>query len=327
MNKIMWGMIGTGAVTEVKSGPALYKATNSKLIAVTGINEEQVKDYAKRHNVENVFLNPEELISSDLINTIYIATPPKFHKYYALKCIEAKKNIYIEKPIALSFQECLEIQKSAEKNKVKVFTAFYRRGMEKFKKIKELVDTKQIGEIRYVDITLNQEVTEDIKCGKELPWRLKKEISGGGIFLDMGIHTIDILDYILSPIKEVKSFVKNQGKYYDVEDIVTVIMEFDNGILGVGKWCFSTFEWEDKITIFGSKGKIEFSCFNNEAVEMTLENEIKRYEFNNINHIQQPYIQEVVDELLGKGVHSGSIQSSMRAQKLSDKILENYYKK
>ncbi|MEG2688284.1 MAG: Gfo/Idh/MocA family oxidoreductase, partial [Clostridia bacterium] len=193
MTEVRWGMIGTGEVTEVKSGPGLYKARNSKLVAVTGVDLEQVKDYAKRHNVEKVFLNPEELIKSDLVNAVYIATPPKYHKYYALKSIEAKKDVYIEKPIATTFEECLEIKEAAERNNVKVFTAFYRRGMEKFKKIKELVDLKKIGDVRYVDITLNQQIPIDIKNGKDLPWRFKKDISGGGIFLDMGIHTIDIL--------------------------------------------------------------------------------------------------------------------------------------
>lgn len=325
MSKIIkWGMIGTGAVTETKSGPGFYKAENSKLVAVTGIEIDQVKDYAKRHNVEHVFVTPEELISSDLVDTIYIATPPKYHKYYALKAIEAKKNVYIEKPIATTLEDCLEIKEAAEKNGVKIFTAFYRRGMKKFKKIKELIDSKKIGKIRYVDITLNQEIPENIKIGEALPWRFKKEISGGGIFLDMGIHTIDILDYIISPIKNIQSLVKNQGGYYEVEDIVTTIIEFENGALGVGKWCFSSFEWNDKITIIGSEGKIEFECFNNNDVKLITKQEIIEYKFDDIVHVQQPYIQEIINELLGKEKHSGSLESSIRAQKLADQILKEY---
>lgn len=326
MNEIRWGMIGTGAVTEVKSAPGLYKAKNSKLLAVTGLEMEQVKDYAKRHKIENVFLSAEELINSDLIDAVYIATPPKFHKEYALKAINAKKHVYIEKPIATTYEDCLDIKLAAERNDVKVFTAFYRRGMEKFKKIKELIDLKKIGEIRYVDITLNQEIPKEIKNGELLPWRFKKDIAGGGIFLDMGIHTIDILDYILSPIKNIKSIVKNQGGYYEVEDIVTSIIEFENGSIGVGKWCFSTFEWKDEIILVGSEGKIEFSCFNNEEVKLTTYEGIEEFTFNDLEHVQQPYIQEIVDELLGGKKHSGSLESSIRAQKISDEVLKEYKK-
>lgn len=326
MNEVRWGMIGTGAVTEVKSAPGLYKAKNSKLLGVTGLEIEQVKDYAKRHNVENIFLSAEELINSDLIDAIYIATPPKFHKEYALKAINAKKHVYIEKPIATTYEECLEIKLAAERNNVKVFTAFYRRGMEKFKKIKELIDLKKIGEVRYVDITLNQEIPEEIKNGETLPWRFKKDIAGGGIFLDMGIHTIDILDYIVGPIKKVQSIVKNQGGYYEVEDIVTSIIEFENGSVGVGKWCFSTFEWKDEIIFVGSKGKIECSCFNNEKVKLTTSQGIEEFTFDNLEHVQQPYIQEIVNELLGEKKHSGSLESSIRAQKISDEVLKQYNK-
>ncbi|MBC2850918.1 Gfo/Idh/MocA family oxidoreductase [Cetobacterium sp. 8H] len=326
MTEVRWGMIGTGEVTEVKSGPGLYKARNSKLVAVTGVDLEQVKDYAKRHNVEKVFLNPEELIKSDLVNAVYIATPPKYHKYYALKSIEAKKDVYIEKPIATTFEECLEIKEAAERNNVKVFTAFYRRGMEKFKKIKELVDLKKIGDVRYVDITLNQQIPIDIKNGKDLPWRFKKDISGGGIFLDMGIHTIDILDYIIGPIKNIQSLVKNQGGYYDVEDIVTTIMDFENGVIGIGKWCFSTFEWKDEVIIVGSEGKIEFSCFNNGNVKIITHQGIEEFIFADLIHVQQPYIQEIVNELLSGKKHSGSLESSIRAQEISDEVLKKYNK-
>lgn len=100
MKTIHWGMIGCGDVTEVKSGPGFYKAENSILQAVTSLRIERAKDYAKRHNVPKIYENVDKLISDPSIDAIYIATPPAFHKEYAIKCAKARKAVYIEKPMA-----------------------------------------------------------------------------------------------------------------------------------------------------------------------------------------------------------------------------------
>lgn len=324
MKIVRWGMIGTGAVTEKKSAPGLYKAENSVLKGVYGIDLNQVKDYAKRHNVELVFENVDDLINSKDIDAIYIATPPSVHKEYALKAILAGKDVYIEKPMATNYEDCLEIQKLAVEKNVKVFTAFYRRSMEKFQKVKKLVEEKAIGEVRYVDVVLQQTVERSGYSKENLPWRLVGSVSGGGIFLDMGIHTIDILDYILGEITEVKSVVSNQAKLYDVEDIVTATWKFKNGVHGIGKWCFTAFENIDKVEIVGNMGKIVFSCFDEEPVKLYTLDKVEEFKYENPEHVQQPYIQGIVNEILGIGKHDGSLESSVRSQYISDEVLREY---
>src|SRR6266576_1870771 len=91
MEKIRWGIIGCGDVTEIKSGPAFSKVKNSKLIAVMRRNAEKAKDYALRHNVSKWY-----------INAIYVATPPSSHEEYAFAAFRAGKPVYVEKPMALN---------------------------------------------------------------------------------------------------------------------------------------------------------------------------------------------------------------------------------
>ncbi|TFG49989.1 MAG: Gfo/Idh/MocA family oxidoreductase, partial [Candidatus Brocadiia bacterium] len=79
MEKIRWGMIGCGSVTEVKSGPAFYKADNSQLVAVMRRDAQKAKDYAARHNVLKWYDDADKLLNDPDIDAVYIATPPSSH--------------------------------------------------------------------------------------------------------------------------------------------------------------------------------------------------------------------------------------------------------
>lgn len=140
MKTIHWAMIGTGDVTEKKSGPGFYKAKNSVLYGVTNRTLAKAEDYAKRHHVEKVFASVDDLLADPKVDAVYIATPPGSHKDYALRCAEAGKVCYIEKPIALTYNEALEISEAFKKANVKAFVAYYRRTLPRFTEVKVLLD-------------------------------------------------------------------------------------------------------------------------------------------------------------------------------------------
>src|SRR5205085_8185937 len=101
MDKINWGIIGCGDVTEVKSGPAFNKVKNSSLVAVMRRNAVKAKDYAQRHNVPKWYTDANDLIADPKINAIYIATPPSSHEKYTLAVLDAGKPVYVEKPMSI----------------------------------------------------------------------------------------------------------------------------------------------------------------------------------------------------------------------------------
>ncbi len=147
---INWGMIGCGKVTELKSGPAFNKISNSRLVAVMRRNAALAEDYAARHNVPRFYTNADDLINDSEINAVYIATPPANHAEYAIKALKAGKPVYIEKPMALNYSECEKINKTAQKYNLPVFVAYYRRTLPGFLKIRELIDKGEIGKVRFV---------------------------------------------------------------------------------------------------------------------------------------------------------------------------------
>ncbi|MEP7259367.1 MAG: Gfo/Idh/MocA family oxidoreductase, partial [Flavitalea sp.] len=88
MQKLSWGIIGCGDVTEIKSGPAFNKIASSRLQAVMRRDAEKVKDYAIRHHVPKYYTNATELINDPDVNAVYIATPPAFHEVYAIEALK-----------------------------------------------------------------------------------------------------------------------------------------------------------------------------------------------------------------------------------------------
>jgi predicted dehydrogenase len=323
--EVRWGIIGVGDVCEVKSGPAMTLIPNSKLVAVMRRNGAKAKDYAARHGVPKWYDDADKLIADPDINIIYIATPPDSHELYTKKAAAAGKPVYVEKPMARTHAECLSMIGACSKANVPLFTAYYRRMLPNFLKIKSMLGEGVIGEVRYVNITLNKPIQPDIvgASGKQDNWRILPEISGGGYFHDLASHQLDILDYLFGPVIEATGFATNQAHAYPAEDIVAGTFRFENGIVGQGTWCFSTsVASEIEITtIVGSKGQLSFPFFGDFSVTLEREGckkEIMRFDIP--RHIQQPLIQTIVDELLGKGKCPSTGVSGARTNKVIEML-------
>lgn len=323
MKTVRWGIIGCGDVTEVKSGPALQKAENSSLVAVMRRNGELAKDYAERHNVPRWYDNAEALINDPDVDAVYIATPPAAHKDYTLLSAKEGKPVYVEKPMALNFEECQRMIQACRDAAVPLFVAYYRRALPRFLKIKELLDTQTIGEVRFVNVTLYQPLNPEELNPETLPWRVFPEVAGGGHFVDLASHMLDFLDYVLGPIGSVQGFSANQAHRYPAEDIVTGAFQFESGVHGVGTWCFSGYDKQDVTEIVGSEGKLTFATFNDSPVTLTTCNDRHEFTYDDPPHIQQPLLQTVVDALTDNGVCPSTGESAARTSNVMDQLLQS----
>jgi predicted dehydrogenase len=311
-------------VTEVKSGPALQKAKGSSLVAVMRRHGELAEDYARRHNVPRWYDDAEALIADPEVNAVYVATPPDTHKQYTLMAAEAGKPVYVEKPMARTYQACQTMIAACREADVPLFVAYYRRGLPRFLKVKALIESGAIGEVRLVTVTLYRPPSAQDRDPDHLPWRVTPEIAGGGYFLDLASHTLDYLDYALGPIREVQGFAANQGGYYDAEDIVTGSFVFASGVQGVGTWCFTAGGRVDRNEIVGSEGVLRFSTFGVEPVVLETGEGVTEFPIANPPHVQQPLIQTVVDDLLGVGTCHSTGESAARTSWVMDTMLKGY---
>ena len=327
MENVRWGIIGCGDVTEKKSGPALNKIEKSSLVAVMRRTAHLAEDYAARHNVARWYDKAEDLINDPEVNAVYIATPPSTHKKYTLMAAEAGLPIYVEKPMALNFEEAQEMIEAAEVNGVQLHVAYYRRAMPRFLKIKELLEAGAIGELRTLNIRLSQAVEKAELEVDSLPWRVKPDIAGGGKFLDLASHTLDLFDYYFGPIEKTAGFAMNQAGYYPAEDNVSAIFRFANGVQGSGNWTFDGYHELDQNEIIGNQGRIIFSSFNEEAIILENKEGKREIKFSYPEHVQQPLLEKVVASLLGKGESPSTGKTAARTTKVMDKIIADYYKK
>jgi predicted dehydrogenase len=326
-DKVRWGIIGCGDVTEVKSGPAFQKIKNSELVAVMRRTGELAKDYAERHNVPKWYDNADELINDSEVDAVYIATPPGSHKEYTLKAAKAGKPVYVEKPMARDFSECQEMIAACEAAGVPLYVAYYRRAQPRFLKVKELLEQGAIGEVRFVSSTQYQKPSDDVLDPEYLPWRVQPELAGGGLFFDLASHTLDLFDFLLGPIKSVQGFASNQAGHYRAEDIVSGTYVFESGIHGVGNWCFTACENVDVNEIVGSKGKITFSTFGNEPIVMTTADGTKDWSFKRPEHVHQPLVETIVAELTGDSSSQcpSSGVTGARTNWVMGEMVKNYY--
>lgn len=322
MNIVRWGIIGCGNVTEVKSGPGFQKAEGSRLVAVMRRDAALAEDYARRHGVPRWYADAQALIDDPEVDAIYIATPPQMHAAYTLAAARAGKPVYVEKPMARTAAECEAMIAACRQAGVALFVAYYRRALPRFLKVKALLDGGAIGAPLAVEARLAQP-PPPLPAG-ELPWRVRPEIAGGGLFVDLGSHTLDLLDYLLGPVRCARGFAANQSGAYPAEDIVAAAFEFECGVFATGLWCFNAGIPADQVTLLGTRGRLSFAVFAEEPV--TLENDAGRQDFAipHPEHVQQPLIQQAVDELRGQGRCPSHGESALRTTRVMESLLAEY---
>src|SRR3954447_23868874 len=239
MKTIRWGIIGCGDVTETKSGPGFAKAENSALVAVMRRDGARAADYARRHGVPRWYDDGRKLIEDPEVDAVYVATPPDSHESYAAMAALAGKPVYVEKPMARTYDECVRMISAARAAGTKLFVAYYRRSLPRFLKVKELLDAAVIGRVRVANVRLYQPPAKEEMDPATLPWRVKPEIAGAGKFLDLASHTLDLVDFLLGPIARASGHATNQAGLYPAEDVVAGSFAFDSGAVGMGVWCFT----------------------------------------------------------------------------------------
>jgi predicted dehydrogenase len=302
MKTIRWGIIGVGDVTEVKSGPPLYKCDNSKLVAVMRRSGDKAKDYAERHNVPRWYDDGQALIDDPEVDVVYVATPTYAHKDYVIQAANAGKHVYCEKPMAVTYAECQEMMTACEQAGVSLWVAYYRRSMPRFLKIKDMIENGTIGDIVAVSLQhFRQTNIQPNTSELDLHWHHIPEISGGGALVDMGSHQIDILNYFFGNIVDVEGTASNQRGLYRTADSLNASFRFDSGIVGTGIWNYTAGINQDEMSIIGTEGKLSFSVFNTTPIMVTTATGTESIEFGYPEHVHQPLIETIIAELNGQG--------------------------
>ena len=155
MEGIGWGIIGAGDVCEVKSGPGFAKAPGSSLAAIMKRDAAAAEDFARRHGADRWYTDARALIEDPKVDAVYVATPPHLHGRFAVEAMRAGKPVLVEKPMGMSGADCDGMIAASLESGQSLWTAYYRRALDKFITIRRAIEEGGIGAVRSVLIELS----------------------------------------------------------------------------------------------------------------------------------------------------------------------------
>lgn len=263
---IRWGIIGCGNVVETKNGVPTYTADHSELAGIWNRTAEKAQAWVEAQGHGKVYETMEELLADPSIDIVYVATTPNCHKEQAIAVAQANKHCYLEKPIALSWEDAQAIKQAFDESGTRCYVAHYRRGMPRYKELKRLLNEGAIGIVRGVQLIRTQRLTaEECLPEDQKPWRVRPEVSGGSHFYEGDAHMLDLVDYLVGSLATFNLSATNRTGFYEAEDAVSLSAITESGVLVSGMWCYATYKAIDRFLVFGDRGSIEFPYYDNAA--------------------------------------------------------------
>lgn len=258
MEKVKIGIIGLGGVAQLVHLPNLVKVPNADLTAVAEINKNRLLTISEKFNVKEKYSSYKEMLEKSEIDAVIIATPTSTHTDIAIDCLNAGKDVLVEKPLARTYAEAKKIVDASKKNKKKLMVGLNLRYRPDTMLLRSFITTKEIGEPFY------------IKCGwirkqsSGEKWFTRKEQSGGGVIFDLGIHLLDLSLWLLD-YPEITS-VSTQNFFHNtknVEDTSISCIKCDNSaVINMEvSWSLPVEKDHFFLDVFGTKGSFSSNPF------------------------------------------------------------------
>lgn len=317
--KLTWGIIGCGDVVKRKSGPALLRARRSRVEAVMRRDLPEAESYAAEHKIPIATDDSSKVIQNPRIDAIYVATPPSSHKDYTIASAEAGKDVVVEKPVGLNSKEAREMVKVCREEGVELFVAYYRRFYPQMKKIKELIDSGAIGQPvqSYVYISFDPP--------EESGWREKLEVSGGGWFVDVASHRLDLLAFLLGSVDQARGVISSFDSGNRLEDAVTLSLKFDSGAQAGVQGDFFTERSADELYVHGTEGTVFTTDLSQNRVNLKNKGGEREFNFEELPATHYGLFEHVEKVLLDGENNTSSGTDALITEKVLDKTVRSYY--
>lgn len=303
MRKIQIGIVGAGAVS--KHHIRGYQLSEyAEVVAIADIDKNKAEERSKNlvissdgtstlksvaTNIPNIYVDYKEMIQSEDLDAVSICLPNNLHEDATIYAAEHGYHVLCEKPMTTSVDSADRMIETCKNNNVKLMIEFPLRFNPAMVKIKELLSNNVIGKVFSVRTKWGHSGPENWSpTGK---WFFEKRKSGGGALLDLAVHNIDALRWMIGEVKCVSSLVRTLVKNIDVDDNSASLFEFKNGAIGVVEASWSNIPDINAFEICGSKGRIiygypntEFEVYiNNDLMQGTFKPEIKKHQVNDLN--------------------------------------------
>ena len=240
-------------VKEVRAFPGLGSADQMQLFFASQ-DRKRARAYCKMFDGEDSFGSYEEAAADPRVQAMYFCTPHHLHMEHALMAARFSKHVLVEKPIARTMEEGQRMVTAARDEGVKLMVAENYRYIPPVQKSGELIRQGAIGTLRFIQI---QEESNFVFTG----WRVSREMMGGGVLIDGGIHSVDMLVELGGMPEEVfASRLPPKFKHLEGEDGIVLVARLGSGATGLinHSWGIDNRSWKLWVSISGTKGRIYF---------------------------------------------------------------------
>jgi predicted dehydrogenase len=241
---IRFGVIGFGKMGKIRVD-ALNTNGGGKVVLAYDSSDVDYIDIPVAKSIDEVINNKD-------IDAVFLCTPNYLNKPLTIQALKANKHVFCEKPPALNYDELLEVKKIAGESSRKLMYGFNHRHHSSIKMIKQEIDSGEFGKVLWMRGRYGKSVDKNFFDNN---WRAKKELSGGGILLDQGIHMLDLFLYLGEDFDKIHAFISNLYWKGEVEDNAFVILK--NSKTGIVASLHSTMtQWRHlfSLEIFLEKG-------------------------------------------------------------------------
>lgn len=259
MERARIAVIGLGTISQNVHLPILTKLPDAELVAVCDVDLGKAQALARKYNIPRSYKDYEELLDvEDEIVGVDICVPTSLHRAVAIAALEAKKHLLVEKPLARTQKEAIDIVAVSKKVGKKVMVGMNNRFRPDAMILKSFIDSGELGKIYYAKVGWLK------KMSVANPWFLRKEQSGGGVVLDLGIVMFDLAYWMMGypAVKEViASTYRHNARELEDSAIVFIRMNDDSTLTIETSWSFEAHEDFFYCDCFGTKGSASLNPF------------------------------------------------------------------
>jgi len=257
---LRWGLIGAGDIVRRRVAPALIESPDCDIVAVSRARGELAAAFAADVGARRWYPRWQELIADGDVQSVYVATPVHLHAEQAIAAAEAGKHVLCEKPMAMTADECDRMIAASRAHGVRLGIAYYRHFYPAVLRAKEIIASGEIGQPVFAQMNAFEHF--DPAGDHPRRWLLDPAVAGGGPMMDFGCHRLEVLLHLFGSVRRTVSIAANVVFDRAVEDTAAVLLQFDRGPCGVVAVSHASFEGQDTLQLFGTRGSIQIDELN-----------------------------------------------------------------
>jgi 1,5-anhydro-D-fructose reductase (1,5-anhydro-D-mannitol-forming) len=278
-----WALVSPGTHADTLLAPAIVAAQGAYLVAVCSRDQERAEAFANRHGASVAYSSFDELVNDPRVDAVLIASPNFLHAPYATRAAQAGKHVLVEKPMAVTVEEAVEMVRACQAHGVKLGVGFHMRYHPGLQEARRLVREGVLGTLTLAQAQwglglrgaaeISFERLMDLRSGERSAWWVEPERIGRALaMMGNGVHCVDVLHFLLGQhVVEVAALTDGQSRENPLERLATMCLRFDGGALATVCCGFKMPDSKNDATLYGSHGRIVLGDCLRTALQGSLE--------------------------------------------------------